>query len=74
MLLENSQKEMGLSEQVKRLEEIISLVPEMTNQLHNVTHQTERSAIEIGDKVRFIYEKAQEHLEESNEISAQFRG
>jgi methyl-accepting chemotaxis protein len=73
-MLENSQKESGLSEQVKRLEEIISLVPEMTNQLHNVTHQTERSAIEIGDKVRFIYEKAQEHLEESNEISAQFRG
>ncbi|WP_186645949.1 methyl-accepting chemotaxis protein [Fluviispira vulneris] len=72
--LENSQKEVGVSEQVQRLEEIISLVPEMTNQLHNVTHQTERSAIEIGDKVRFIYEKAQEHLEESNEISAQFRG
>ncbi|MES2614859.1 MAG: methyl-accepting chemotaxis protein [Bdellovibrionota bacterium] len=73
-LLDNSHKETGLSEQVKRLEEIISLVPDMTNQLHNVTHQTERSAIEIGDKVRFIYEKAQEHLEESNEISAQFRG
>lgn len=72
--LETSQKEVGVSEQVQRLEEIISLVPEMTNQLHNVTHQTERSAIEIGDKVRFIYEKAQEHLEESNEISAQFRG
>jgi methyl-accepting chemotaxis protein len=72
--LETSQKEIGVSEQVQRLEEIISLVPEMTNQLHNVTHQTERSAIEIGDKVRFIYEKAQEHLEESNEISAQFRG
>ena len=71
---EASQKEIGVSEQVQRLEEIISLVPEMTNQLHNVTHQTERSAIEIGDKVRFIYEKAQEHLEESNEISAQFRG
>ncbi|WP_397599279.1 methyl-accepting chemotaxis protein [Silvanigrella sp.] len=72
--LDASQKELGVSEQVQRLEEIISLVPEMTNQLHNVTHQTERSAIEIGDKVRFIYEKAQEHLEESNEISAQFRG
>ncbi|APJ03281.1 methyl-accepting chemotaxis protein [Silvanigrella aquatica] len=72
--LDASQKEIGVSEQVQRLEEIISLVPEMTNQLHNVTHQTERSAIEIGDKVRFIYEKAQEHLEESNEISAQFRG
>lgn len=72
--LDASQKDIGVSEQVQRLEEIISLVPEMTNQLHNVTHQTERSAIEIGDKVRFIYEKAQEHLEESNEISAQFRG
>lgn len=72
--LEANQKDVGLSEQVQRLEEIISLLPEMTNQLHNVTHQTERSAIEIGDKVRFIYEKAQEHLEESNEISAQFRG
>ncbi|MBX9703138.1 MAG: hypothetical protein K2X39_03195, partial [Silvanigrellaceae bacterium] len=72
--LDIAQKEIGVSEQVLRLEEMSSLIPEIANQLHNVTHQTERSAVEIGDKVRFIYEKAQEHLIESNEISAQFRG
>ena len=72
--LEFSQQELGIVEQTRILEEIVSLVPEITGQLNNVTHQTERSAIEIGDKVRFIYEKAQEHLVESNEISSQFRG
>jgi len=72
--LEFSQVELGASEEVRILEDIVSLVPDITTQLNNVTHQTERSAIEIGDKVRFIYEKAQEHLVESNEISLQFRG
>lgn len=74
MQLELTQGELSNAEQVRILEEIVSLVPDISNQLHNVTHQTERSAIEIGDKVRFIYEKAQEHLVESNEISNQFKG
>jgi methyl-accepting chemotaxis protein len=71
---EFSRGELSAAEQTRILEEIVSLVPDITSQLHNVTHQTERSAIEIGDKVRFIYEKAQEHLLESNEISSQFKG
>jgi methyl-accepting chemotaxis protein len=71
---QHSQTETSLSDQMRLLEEIVSLLPEIVAQLKNVTHQTERSAIEIGDKIRFIYEKAQEHLVESNEISAQFRG
>jgi methyl-accepting chemotaxis protein len=71
---QSSHTETSLSDQMRLLEEIVSLLPEIVSQLKNVTHQTERSAIEIGDKVRFIYEKAQEHLVESNEISAQFRG
>ena len=66
--------ELSRTEQVRILEEIVSLLPDITTQLNNVTHQTERSAIEIGDKVRFIYDKAQEHLAESNEISLQFKG
>lgn len=70
----NTQTENSMSDQIRLLEEIVSLLPEIVSQLKNVTHQTERSAIEIGDKIRFIYEKAQEHLVESNEISAQFRG
>jgi methyl-accepting chemotaxis protein len=74
MQLELTQGELSTAEQIRILEEIVTLVPDIANQLHNVTHQTERSAIEIGDKVRFIYEKAQEHLMESNEISNQFKG
>jgi methyl-accepting chemotaxis protein len=72
--VEMTQREVGLTERVRLLEDMLTLIPDITNQLLNVTHQTERSAIEIGDKVRFIYDKAQEHLVESNEISAQFRG
>ena len=68
------QFEMGVAEKITILEQVISLIPEIKAELEKVTLQTERSAIEIGDKVRFIYEKAQEHLVESNEISAQFAG
>ena len=50
------------------------LVPSIERQLSTVIDHTETSAIEIGDKVKYIYEKAQEHLVESNEISNQFSG
>lgn len=50
------------------------LVPKIERQLSNVIDHTETSAIEIGDKVKYIYDKAQEHLAESNEISKQFAG
>ncbi len=50
------------------------LVPRIEEQLSRVVQHTESSAIEIGDKVKYIYEKAQEHLAESNEISKQFSG
>lgn len=50
------------------------LVPRIERQLANVIEHTETSAIEIGDKVKYIYDKAQEHLAESNEISKQFSG
>ena len=50
------------------------LVPNIERQLTDAIRHTESSAIEIGDKVRFIYEKAQEHLAESNEINKQFAG
>jgi methyl-accepting chemotaxis protein len=62
----------GVSEHLRCLEEIVSLIPTITAQLRNVTHHTETIAIDIGEKVNFIYEKAQGHLVESNEISAQF--
>ncbi len=62
----------GASENLRCLEEIVSLIPAITAQLRNVTHHTETIAIDIGEKVNFIYEKAQGHLIESNEISAQF--
>ncbi len=50
------------------------LVPRIERQLNTVIEHTETSAIEIGDKVKYIYDKAQEHLVESNEISKQFSG
>lgn len=53
---------------------INDLVPRIERQLASVIEHTETSAIEIGDKVRYIYDKAQEHLIESNEISKQFSG
>ncbi len=63
-----------LAAQEAILRHILNLVPEIENQLRGVITQTEGSAIEIGDKVRFIYDKAQEQLSDSNEISHQFSG
>jgi methyl-accepting chemotaxis protein len=72
--MENATKQLTAGEQIRLLEEVSKLIPDIASQLLSVTHQTERSAVEIGDKVRFIYEKAQEHMAESNEISEQFKG
>ncbi|NRA62910.1 MAG: hypothetical protein HRU19_00420 [Pseudobacteriovorax sp.] len=60
--------------QEKLLRHILELIPKIHKQMTAVIDHTETSAIEIGDKVRYIYEKAQEHLEESNEINKQFSG
>ncbi len=56
------------------LRHILDLVPQIQGQMDSVIEHTESSAIQIGDKVRYIYEKAQEHLKESNEINNQFSG
>jgi methyl-accepting chemotaxis protein len=71
----------GLSERDEQLlthenllRKILDLVPVIHRQLESVVSHTETSAIEIGDKVRYIYDKAQQHLAESNEISNQFSG
>lgn len=71
---EVNQQEQSVGEQQRLLQEMVALVPEITHQLLKVNKQTESSAIEIGDKVRYIYEKAQEHLVESHQISSQFTG
>lgn len=81
--LQNSRKivESRLSERDEHIVAVQSLmrrigelVPRIEEQLSRVIQHTEASAIEIGDKVKYIYEKAQEHLAESNEISKQFAG
>jgi methyl-accepting chemotaxis protein len=74
--LENlvGERDEQLSVQQSLLRRILDLVPVIQRQLNSVIENTENSAIEIGDKVRYIYEKAQEHLVESNEISKQFSG
>lgn len=51
---------------------VLDLVPIIEKQLQNVILHTENSAIEIGEKIKYIYEKAQQHLVESNDISKQF--
>lgn len=56
------------------MQKISEAVPRIERQLTTVIEHTEKSAIEIGDKVKHIYDKAQEHLSESNEISARFSG
>lgn len=63
-----------LASQEKLLRNILGLIPQIQKQMTTVINHTETSAIEIGDKVRFIYEKAQDHLVESNEINKQFSG
>ena len=63
-----------LASQEKLLRNILGLIPQIQKQMATVINHTETSAIEIGDKVRFIYEKAQDHLLESNEINKQFSG
>lgn len=72
--LQVSQKDEEIIGILSILKQIISLVPAIKRQLTGVVDHTENSAIEIGDKVRFIYEKAQEHLKESMEIDKQFSG
>lgn len=69
-----TERDENLGTQENLLRHIINLIPRIQHQLNNVINHTETSAIEIGEKVRFIYEKAQEHLKESNEINKQFSG
>jgi methyl-accepting chemotaxis protein len=69
-----SERDEHLAAQEKLLRHILALIPQIQKQMTAVIEHTETSAIEIGDKVRYIYEKAQEHLEESNEINKQFSG
>lgn len=56
------------------LRRMLDMMPNIVRQLHTVIEHTEGSAIEIGDKIRHIYEKAQENLRESNAINEQFAG
>ena len=69
-----SSRDEVLANQETLFRRILDLVPQVQNQLASVIAHTESSAIQIGDKVRYIYEKAQENLVESNEISKQFSG
>ncbi|MFK7872944.1 MAG: methyl-accepting chemotaxis protein [Oligoflexales bacterium] len=68
------EKDEQLTSQESLLKKIQHLIPEIKGQLNQVVKHTESSAIEIGDKVRSIYEKAQRNLAESNEINRQFSG
>ena len=76
MTLENqlAERDEYLVSQRSLMRRISELVPRIERQLAHVIKHTEASAIEIGEKVKYIYEKAQEHLAESNEISKQFSG
>ena len=68
--LAEREEKIGAHEHIMR--KVLDLVPVIEKQLRTVIVHTENSAIEIGEKIRYIYEKAQQHLEESNDISKQF--
>jgi len=69
-----TERDASLQSNVDMLRKVMTLIPLIQRQLSAVVDHTEASAIQIGDKVRFIYEKAQQHLAESNEINNQFSG
>jgi len=66
------------SEQLGRhmvfLRRIIDLAPTIESQLSSVVRCTENSAIEIGEKVDYIFTKAQDNLKGSNTIATHFSG
>lgn len=66
------EKDEFLVAQHKLLKKVVEIVPGIERHLLMVMDQTESSTAQIGEKVRYIYEKAQEHLVESNEISHHF--
>lgn len=68
------EKDEFLIAQNKLLKKVVEIVPSIERHLLMVMDHTEASALQIGEKVSYIYEKAQEHLTESNEISSHFSG
>ncbi len=54
------------------IQKFLSTSPQIEQKLKGVIEHTENSAIEIGDKIKYIYERAQEHLSETGEINKQF--
>lgn len=68
------EKDEFLVAQNKLLKKVVEIVPSIERHLLMVMDHTEASALQIGEKVSYIYEKAQEHLTESNEISTHFSG
>ncbi len=63
-----------LAAQEHLLRNIMGIVSAVQKQLSLLMVKTERNAIEVNDNVECLYMKAQEHLKESNEISAQLSG
>lgn len=66
------EKDEFLVAQHKLLKKVVEIVPGIERHLLMVMDQSESGTAQIGEKVRYIYEKAQEHLVESNEISHNF--
>lgn len=53
---------------------MVDLVPTIERHLYDAIKHTESAAIEIGDKIRLIYEMAQENLAEATQIANHFAG
>jgi len=53
-----TEKDEFLTTHENLLRHVLNLIPRIQHQLNNVIAHTETSAIEIGEKVRFIYEKS----------------
>ena len=54
--------------------QVTGVVPTIKTQLDSVVSYTEKSAMEIGEKVRYIFSIAQKNLSSTNEIAEHFSG
>ncbi len=69
-----SEQNANISAQEELMRRVLTLLPLIERQFKLVETQTQNSALEINEKARYVFVKAQDHLKESKEIHLQFSG
>jgi methyl-accepting chemotaxis protein len=69
-----SEQNANISAQEELMRKVLTLLPLIERQFKLVETQTQNSALEINEKARYVFVKAQDHLKESKEIHSQFSG